>query len=119
MRILRSIGKFIVYLFKLVIRFFLHMVGDIFREIFDALRRNDLTSVPRLFVRLLTRLAGWSIIIGLVLILIIWVASRILYVVSGVAAVILLTIAALLTYPFLGLYAVLTFLTTNIFICTG
>ena len=116
MRVLRSIGKFIVYPFKLVIRFFLHMVGDIFREIFDALRRNDLTSVPGLFVRLLTRLAGWSIIIVLVLLLVTYVVSRMLYVISGVATLILFTIVALLSYPFLGLYAVLTFLTTNIFI---
>ena len=116
MRILRGIGKIIVYPFKLVIRFFLHMVGDIFRAIFRALRRNDLMSIPGLFVRLIVRLAGWGIIIGLVLMLIVYVVSHIIYLLSGVAAVIFFTIVAVLTYPFLGLYAVLTFLTTNIFI---
>ena len=130
MRVLRIIGKVIVYPFKLVvypfklvIRFFLHMVGDIFRDIFRALRRNDLMSIPGLFIRLIVRLAGWSIIIGLVLMLIIWVVSHIIYLISdvaalisGVAAAIFFTIVAVLTYPFLGLYAVLTFLTTNIFI---
>ena len=116
MKVLSGIGKLFIYPGKLLFRFVSHMVGDILRAIFAALRTNDLSLLPRLLWRLAWRLLGWSIVIGIVIFIVLFIITTIATVAITIIKIILLAIVVLLAYPILGIYAVLTFLTTNIFI---